>query len=57
MDAAWTRTSESVLEHFNSDAAKGLTSSQAKKHSALYGRNGRGIHHRRRAFVLDYLAR
>ena len=53
MDAAWTRTSQSVLDHFNSDAAKGLTSLQAQRHAALYGRNGMRLRHRRRALSLE----
>lgn len=40
MDAVWTRTSESVLEHFNTNATQGLSTQLAEKHAAVYGRNG-----------------
>jgi len=39
MDSPWTLSPEQVLEHFQVDALRGLTSTQAAKHAEIYGSN------------------
>lgn len=43
MDTPWTLLPEQVLEHFQVDGARGLTSTQAAKHAETYGSNGTSI--------------
>lgn len=41
MDSPWAKSPEEILQHFNVDAIRGLSSDQAAKHAELYGRNGK----------------
>ena len=40
MDSPWTLSPQAVLEHFQVDPSRGLTSHQAAKHAEIYGTNG-----------------
>ena len=40
LEDPWTRTPEQILQHFNVDSARGLTSDLAAKHAEIYGKNG-----------------
>ena len=40
VDAPWTRSPEEILQHFNVDQERGLTTELAAKHAELYGKNG-----------------
>ncbi|PVG02212.1 calcium ATPase [Serendipita vermifera] len=39
MDAAWTRSSDQVLQHFGVEASTGLSSDSVQRHQTIYGRN------------------
>lgn len=40
MDAAWTRSPEEVLQHFNVDPNTGLSPDHVAKNREIYGKNG-----------------
>jgi hypothetical protein len=40
MDSAHVKTTEEVLEHFQVDPTKGLTSAQVGQRQKTYGKNG-----------------
>ena len=40
MEAAWTRTPEDVLEHFQVDQNTGLSAAHVAKNQEVYGKNG-----------------
>ena len=40
METPWTKTGEEILQFYNVDQTRGLTSEAAAKHAELYGKNG-----------------
>ena len=48
MDEPWTKSPDEILQHFQVDSTRGLSSAQAAKHAELYGKNG--------AFSVRYVA-
>jgi Cation transporter/ATPase, N-terminus len=43
MDLPWTLSPQVILDHFQVDPSRGLTSRQAAKHAEIYGTNGMQI--------------
>ncbi|KAL0579971.1 hypothetical protein V5O48_002055 [Marasmius crinis-equi] len=39
MDEPWTKSPDEILQHFQVDSDRGLSSAQAAKHAELYGKN------------------
>ena len=55
MEAAWTRTPEDVLAHFQVDQDTGLSAAHVAKNQEVYGKNGAGSEMLRAFSVLTLL--